>query len=52
MSQSLSEHLRISQSLSEHLRMSEYVSYLYQPFNPSILKLIKMTIDAAHKNKK
>jgi phosphoenolpyruvate-protein phosphotransferase (PTS system enzyme I) len=29
-------------------RMSEKVSYLYQPFNPSILKLIKMTIDGAH----
>lgn len=30
-------------------RMNEKVSYLYQPLNPSILKLIKMTIDGAHK---
>lgn len=30
-------------------RMSEKVSYLYQPLNPSILRLIKMTIDGAHK---
>lgn len=29
-------------------RMSEKVSYLYQPFNPSLLRLIKMTIDGAH----
>jgi len=29
-------------------RMSEKVAYLYQPFNPSILRLIKMTIDGAH----
>lgn len=33
-------------------RMSEKVSYLYQPFNPSILRLIKMTIDGAHKEGK
>ena len=33
-------------------RMSEKVSYLYQPLNPSILKLIKMTIDGAHANGK
>ncbi|MGM9941752.1 MAG: phosphoenolpyruvate--protein phosphotransferase [Bulleidia sp.] len=33
-------------------RMSEPVSYLYQPMNPSILRLIKMTIDGAHKNGK
>lgn len=33
-------------------RMSEKVSYLYQPLNPSILKLIKMTIDGAHKQNK
>ena len=31
-------------------RMSEKVSYLYQPLNPSLLRLIKMTIDGAHKN--
>ena len=29
-------------------RMSEKVAYLYQPLNPSILNLIKMTIDGAH----
>ena len=29
-------------------RMSEKVSYLYQPLNPSILRLVKMTIDGAH----
>lgn len=33
-------------------RMSEKVSYLYQPLNPSILNLIKMTIDGAHKQGK
>lgn len=33
-------------------RMNEKVTYLYQPLNPSILKLIKMTIDGAHKAKK
>lgn len=33
-------------------RMSEKVSYLYQPYNPSILRLIKMTIDGAHKEGK
>ena len=31
-------------------RMSQSVSYLYQPLNPSILRLIKMTIDGAHKH--
>jgi phosphotransferase system enzyme I (PtsI) len=33
-------------------RMSEKVSYLYQPLNPSLLRLIKMAIDGAHKNGK
>jgi len=33
-------------------RMNEKVSYLYQPYNPSILRLIKLTIDGAHKHKK
>ncbi len=33
-------------------RMSEHVSYLYQPYNPATLKLIKMTIDGAHANNK
>ncbi len=29
-------------------RMNERVSYLYQPYNPAILRLIKNVIDAAH----
>ncbi|MCE3199811.1 phosphoenolpyruvate--protein phosphotransferase [Paenibacillus sonchi] len=29
-------------------RMNEQVSYLYQPYNPAILRLIKIVIDAAH----
>ena len=33
-------------------RMSEKVSYLYQPMNPSLLRLIKSAIDGAHKNGK
>lgn len=33
-------------------RMSEKVAYLYQPYNPAILRLVKMTIDGAHKNGK
>ncbi|SJZ84019.1 phosphoenolpyruvate--protein phosphotransferase [Anaerorhabdus furcosa] len=33
-------------------RMSEKVSYLYQPMNPSLLRLIKMAIDGAHKEGK
>lgn len=33
-------------------RMNQNVSYLYQPYNPSILNLIKMTIDGAHKHGK
>lgn len=33
-------------------RMNEKVSYLYQPYNPSILRLIKLTIDGAHKHNK
>ncbi|MGG0554741.1 phosphoenolpyruvate--protein phosphotransferase [Priestia aryabhattai] len=31
-------------------RMNERVSYLYQPYNPAILRLIKNVIDAAHKH--
>ncbi len=31
-------------------RMSQQVSYLYQPLNPSILRLIKHTIDGAHQH--
>ncbi|MBR2684624.1 MAG: phosphoenolpyruvate--protein phosphotransferase [Erysipelotrichaceae bacterium] len=33
-------------------RMSKPVSYLYQPLNPSILRLVKLTIDGAHKEGK
>lgn len=33
-------------------RMNEQVSYLYQPYNPAILRLVKMVIDAAHKEGK
>lgn len=33
-------------------RMSEHVSYLYQPYNPAVLRLVKMTIDGAHKEGK
>ncbi|MDF1618092.1 phosphoenolpyruvate--protein phosphotransferase [Petrocella sp. FN5] len=33
-------------------RMNEHVSYLYQPYNPSLLKLIKMVTEAAHKEGK
>lgn len=29
-------------------RMNQQVSYLYQPYNPSILRLIKHVIDSAH----
>ena len=31
-------------------RMSKSVSYLYQPLNPSLLRLIKMVIDGGSKN--
>jgi phosphoenolpyruvate-protein phosphotransferase (PTS system enzyme I) len=33
-------------------RMNEKVSYLYQPYHPSILRLINMVIEAAHKQGK
>ncbi|UTH14518.1 phosphoenolpyruvate--protein phosphotransferase [Macrococcus equipercicus] len=33
-------------------RMSERVSYLYQPYNPAILRLVKQVIDASHKEGK
>ncbi|GBF12518.1 MULTISPECIES: phosphoenolpyruvate--protein phosphotransferase [Tepidibacillus] len=33
-------------------RMNEQVSYLYQPFNPAVLRLIHMVIQAAHKEGK
>ena len=29
-------------------RMSERVSYLYQPYNPAILRLVKQVIEASH----
>lgn len=33
-------------------RLSEPVSYLYQPYHPSILRLLKWVIDAAHRERK
>lgn len=33
-------------------RMNERVSYLYQPYNPAILRLVKHVVDAAHKEGK
>jgi phosphotransferase system enzyme I (PtsI) len=33
-------------------RMNEKISYLYNPMHPAVLKLIKMTIDGAHKHGK
>ncbi len=33
-------------------RGNEHVSYLYQPYNPSILRLVKHVIDSAHKEGK
>ncbi|HDV4264099.1 TPA: phosphoenolpyruvate--protein phosphotransferase [Staphylococcus aureus] len=33
-------------------RMSERVSYIYQPYNPSILRLVKQVIEASHKEGK
>jgi len=33
-------------------RMNESVSYLYQPYHPAVLRLIKFVIDAAHSNGK
>ncbi|HZG61307.1 MAG TPA: phosphoenolpyruvate--protein phosphotransferase [Anoxybacillus sp.] len=33
-------------------RMNERISYLYQPYNPAILRLISNVIDAAHKEGK
>jgi phosphotransferase system enzyme I (PtsI) len=33
-------------------RMNENISYLYNPMHPAVLKLIKMTIEAAHKEGK
>jgi phosphotransferase system enzyme I (PtsI) len=33
-------------------RMSERVSYLYQPYNPAILRLVQQVIEASHKEGK
>lgn len=33
-------------------RMNERVSYLYQPYHPAILRLVRMVIEAAHTNGK
>ena len=33
-------------------RMNEKISYLYQPYHPSVLRLIRMVIDAGHQNGK
>lgn len=33
-------------------RMNQFVTYLYQPYNPSVLRLIKLIIDGAHKEGK
>ena len=33
-------------------RMNEHVSYLYQPYNPAILRLVNCVIEAAHKEGK
>ncbi|MGN1386459.1 MAG: phosphoenolpyruvate--protein phosphotransferase [Bacillus sp. (in: firmicutes)] len=33
-------------------RMNERISYLYQPYNPAILRLVKNVVDAAHKEGK
>lgn len=33
-------------------RMNEKVSYLYQPYHPSIIRLLKIVIDASHKEGK
>jgi phosphotransferase system enzyme I (PtsI) len=31
-------------------RINEHVSYLYQPLHPAVLRILKMAVDAGHRN--